>query len=175
MIVGRITIIYFMKHFLYFIVYFSVVLLSPITSSAEEYPVNLEITVEQSDEDLAKQEEEALKISRERMRQLYIDNCMKRAQQNSKSSLKIRLVSCKISKKDVFEMVYSINSMPNVDFERGKDIPLRKHYPKMFSALCENSDDFVDAEIAYVRVIYTYNDKNIQSNLLDLNDCFISN
>ncbi len=126
-----------------------------------------------SSDDLIADEEKALESSREALRQRFVDNCTKR-QNSAKASKRITLAGCEINSKMSFVVKYNLLTKPEPKFERGKDIPLARHYPKLKNALCSNSDDFVDADIESVTVIYLYEGKIIQSNYMDFNDCYLN-
>lgn len=141
-----------------------VLALAPGFSAGDVYAAGL---------DLSQEDDQALEASREALRQRFVDNCTKH-QDKSRKGKRITLAGCEINPKKSFVVKYNLISEPTAAFERGRDIPLARHYPKLKNALCSNSEDFADAEIESVTVMYLYQDKLIQSNYLDFNDCFLN-
>lgn len=128
------------------------------------------VYAEETDDD---DDEKALSASREALRNRFVDNCTKR-KDSAKKSNRITLSGCEINSKMSFVVKYDLINPPEANFERGKDIPLARHYPKLKNALCSNSEEFADAEIESVTVVYRYDGKIVQSNFLDFNDCFLN-
>jgi hypothetical protein len=117
--------------------------------------------------------EELEKKDPELLRNNFIKNCNQRATQNNEN-VKVKLIKCSIKKNEIFQIFYDLSIEPDVSYERGKNLPLYRHYPRMRSAICETVDDLSDAGFVAVRVMYQYKGKIIQSNYLDLNDCFLA-
>ena len=117
--------------------------------------------------------EELEKKDPELLRNNFIKNCNQRATQNNEN-VKVKLIKCSITKNEIFQIFYDLSIEPDVSYERGKNLPLYRHYPRMRSAICETVDDLSDAGFVAVRVMYQYKGKIIQSNYLDLNDCFLA-
>ncbi len=118
--------------------------------------------------------EELEKKDPEQLRNAYIKNCNTRASQNNENA-KVKLVKCTTRKNEIFQIYYELGIEPDVSYERGKNLPLYRHYPRMRTSICDNVDDLNDAGFVAVRVLYQYKGKIIQSNYLDLNDCYLLN
>ncbi len=118
--------------------------------------------------------EELEKKDPEQLRNAYIKNCNTRASQNNENA-KVKLVKCTTRKNEIFQIYYELGIEPDVSYERSKNLPLYRHYPRMRTSICDNVDDLNDAGFVAVRVLYQYKGKIIQSNYLDLNDCYLLN
>lgn len=108
----------------------------------------------------------------QQLRLSYLQNCNHRASLNDEQA-KVKLVKCGIFKNEIFQIYYDLAIEPDANYERGKNIPLARHYPRMRATLCENVEDLNEAGFVAIKVYYQYKGKSIQSNYLDLNDCYL--